>query len=109
MRRVAVIRQGKLLAEGPPAELGARNGRHRVEIRGSGLHEGSIAAIRIMPGVKSAEVVNGHLVLDMKEDGMVPQIVRMLVEQGVQIEEVRKDKASLEDVFLTLVEEDIHA
>jgi hypothetical protein len=42
----------------------------------------------------------------MREDGSVSEVVRLLVEQGVQIEEVIKDKASLEDVFLTLVEED---
>jgi hypothetical protein len=33
----------------------------------------------------------------------------MLVEQGAQIEEVVRDKASLEDVFLTLVEEEPNA
>jgi ABC-2 type transport system ATP-binding protein len=106
--RVAVIRQGKLLAEGTPSELGSAN-RHRVDVRGRGFEDPIVNGLRALPGVKSAAVNDGHLALEMRESGSVPEIVRMLVEQGAQIEEVVRDKASLENVFLTLVEEDAHA
>jgi ABC-2 type transport system ATP-binding protein len=106
--RVAVIRQGKLLAEGPPSELGAGN-KHRVNVHGRGFDDRMVSALRALAGVKSAAVSDGHLALEMRDGGSVPEIVRMLVEQGAQIEEVVKDKASLENVFLTLVEEDAHA
>jgi ABC-2 type transport system ATP-binding protein len=104
--RVAVIRQGKLLAEGPPSELRARNGKHRVDIYGRGIDERVIAQVRTLSGVRSAEIDAGHLVLNMVEGGAVSQIVRLLVNAGAEIEEVVRHKASLEDVFLTLVEED---
>jgi ABC-2 type transport system ATP-binding protein len=106
--RVAVIRQGKLLAEGPPAELGARNSKDRVDVYARGVGDGVVAALRALPVVKTAQSESGHLVLEMTADGAVPQIVRMLVESGAEIEEVIKHKASLEDVFLTLVDEDTH-
>jgi ABC-2 type transport system ATP-binding protein len=107
--RVAVIRQGKLLAEGPPSELRARNGKHRVDVYGRGIDERIMAALRALPDVKSAQSDAGHLVLNMTDEAGMPPIVRMLVEQGAEIEEVIKHRASLEDVFLTLVEEDAHA
>jgi ABC-2 type transport system ATP-binding protein len=107
--RVAVIRQGKLLAEGPPSELRARNGKHRVMVYGRGIDERIVSALRGFPDVKSADLDAGHLTLEMRSDGGVPAIVRMLVAEGAEIEEVVRDKASLEDVFLTLVEEDAHA
>jgi ABC-2 type transport system ATP-binding protein len=106
--RVAVIRQGKLLAEGPPSELGARN-KNRVDVRGRGFDARIVNGLRALPGVKSAALNDGHLALEMRDGGSVPDVVRMLVAQGAQIEEVVKDKASLEDVFLTLVEEETHA
>jgi ABC-2 type transport system ATP-binding protein len=107
--RVAVIRQGKLLAEGPPSELRARNGKRRVDVYGRGLNDRVLTALRESTDVKAAAADDGHLVLEMRNDAAVPHLVRMLVAQGVEIEEVLKVKASLEDVFLTLVEEDTHA
>src|SRR6185503_6849805 len=106
--RVAVIRQGKLLAEGPPSELGNTNKR-RIDVRGRGIDDGMLGRLTAMPGVKSAALNDGHLALEMRDGGSVPEVVRMLVEQGAQIEEVVRDKASLEDVFLTLVEEEPNA
>jgi len=106
--RVAVIRQGKLLAEGPPSELGNTKKR-RIDVRGRGMDDGIVGRLTAMPGVKSAALNDGHLALEMQDGGSVPDVVRMLVEQGAQIEEVVRDKASLEDVFLTLVEEEPNA
>jgi len=106
--RVAVIRQGKLLAEGPPSELGNTKKR-RIDVRGRGMDDGIVGRLTAMPGVKSAALNDGHLALEMQDGGSVPDVVRMLVEQGAQIEEVVRDKASLEDVFLTLVEEEPRA
>ena len=106
--RVAVIRQGKLLAEGPPSELGNTKKR-RIDVRGRGMDDGIVGRLTAMPGVKSAALNVGHLALEMQDGGSVPDVVRMLVEQGAQIEEVVRDKASLEDVFLTLVEEEPNA
>lgn len=107
--RVAVVRQGKLLAEGAPGELRARSGKHRVEVFGRGFADGVISRLREFAQIKSVTLESSRLILDLKDEASVPELVRLLVSKGVEIEEIRRDKASLEDVFLTLVEEDAHA
>lgn len=104
--RVAVIRRGRLLAEGPPAELRARDRKRRVDVFGRGIDERMVAALRALPEIKSVGAHEGHLALEMEAEGVVPKIIRMLVAHGAEIEEVVKDQTSLEDVFLTLVEDD---
>jgi len=104
--RVAVIRQGRLLAEGPPAQLRSDRGGDRVEVTGSGFGEQVLNQLRIAPAVRSATLNSGHLVLELNEGAKTAPLVRLLVESGVEVEEVRKAEVSLEDVFLSLIEED---
>ena len=44
--------------------------------------------------------------MDLNDMARSHEIVAQLVDAGVQIDEVRKEKADLEDVFLRLVEEE---
>ena len=103
--RVAVIREGRLLAVGHPDELRARSGGPRVEIWGRGLDEGALALLRERPEVASATLQNSHLAIDLRHDAENAPLVSLLVNAGVQVEEVRRGKASLEEVFMTLMEE----
>ena len=104
-RRVAVIRQGKLVAVGHPDELRQRTGGPRVEVFGRGFSERILKLAQEQPGVVTAEAHNGRLVLDLQAETRVSPLVNLLVNAGVEVEEVRRGKASLEDVFLTLMEE----
>lgn len=104
--QVGVIRQGKLLAVGHPDELRSRTGGPKAEIVGRGLNEGALALLRQRPEVAAAEIRNGRLSLDLRGDVDVAPLVSLLVGAGVEVEEVRKGKASLEEVFLTLMEEE---
>ena len=101
---VGVIRQGSLLAVDSPARLRSRMSQPRVEIIGSGFSEQALSLVRGLPDVTSVQVADGRLVLDLLQATNMAPIVSALVGAGAQIEEVVKDKASLEDVFLTLVE-----
>ena len=103
--RVAVIRQGRLLAEGSPAELRMRTGARRVEIVGRGFGEPVLAMLRSRPEVRSAAQEDGRLLLELHTSGTVSPLVSLLVAAGSEIEEIRKGQANLEDVFLTLVED----
>ncbi len=103
--RVAVIREGKLLAVGPPDELGARKGT-RVEVRGRGFTDAVIARLKSRTEVTVEVSENGRLVLDLAEGAEMAPLVGLLVQQGAAIEEVRKEQASLEEVFLTMMEEE---
>ncbi len=102
---VAVIREGKLLAVGSPDELRSRSGPQRAEIAGRGFGDAALAAVRSRPEVAGATTVNGRLMVDLAPGADVAPIIAALVGAGASVEEVRKGAASLEEVFLTLMEE----
>jgi ABC-2 type transport system ATP-binding protein len=104
--QVAVIRSGKLLAVGHPQELQSRKTGLQVEIHGSGFNEQLLTQLRARPEVTRLQQVNSHLALELNQDTQMAPIIQQLVLGGANIEEVRKNKASLEDIFLELVEEE---
>ena len=103
--RVAVIRAGSLIALGEPSELRARGGR-RVEIRGGGFSEHLLSSLRTLPEVEGVAAHNGSLLIDVNRDADVAALVETIVGSGARVEEVHRGAASLEDVFLTLMEEE---
>jgi ABC-2 type transport system ATP-binding protein len=108
--RVGVIRQGTLLAVGSPDQLRTQTGAPRVEIVGEGFTDTAVAMLRNRPEVAGVALENGHLLIDLHRGGAeqpkAAPLVAALVGAGAQIEEVRRGQASLEDVFLSLMEED---
>jgi len=104
--RVAVIRQGRLVAMGHPDELRARAGSPRIEIVGRGFNDDVLHLLRARSEVAAAQVHNERLVIDLRKETDTAPLVGLMVSVGVQVEEVRRGKASLEDVFLTLMEEE---
>jgi ABC-2 type transport system ATP-binding protein len=103
--QVAVIRSGKLLAMGHPDELRSQAGGVQVEIVGTGPLDPVVGAVRRLPEVAEADARNGRLVVRLHKGAQAFPIVRHLVGAGVEVEEVRKGAASLEEAFLTLVED----
>jgi ABC-2 type transport system ATP-binding protein len=104
--QVAVIREGGLVAMGHPDELRARAGGPRVEIVGRGFTEDALSLMRARPEVAAAETTNGHLSIDLLQEAATAPLVSLLVGAGAEVEEVRRGKASLEEVFLTLMGEE---
>jgi len=103
---VAVIRAGHLVTMGSPDELRARTGHPRVEITGRGLDEAAVDALRALPLVAGVERTDGHVVVDLVAPADPAPLVSLLVRRGVEVSEVRRGRASLEEVFVTLMEED---
>jgi ABC-2 type transport system ATP-binding protein len=103
--QVAVIRQGSLVALGHPDELRARAGGPRVEIVGRGFDEQALALLRARPEIAAVDAQNGRLAIDLRHEAATAPLVGLLVGAGAEVEEVRRGKASLEEVFLTLMEE----
>jgi len=104
--QVAVIRQGKLLAVGAPDELRGRLGGSHAEIVGDGFTEQMLTTLREQPEVIHAELLNNHLLIELRGESKISPLVSLLVHAGTSVEEVRRGKASLEEVFLTLMEEE---
>lgn len=103
--QVAVIKQGRLLAVGHPDQIRSR-GAARVEVAGSGFSDAVLMALRALPGVGHVGLRNGRLTIDLPETAPVAPLVNLLVTAGASVEQVRRDVGSLEDVFLTLMEEE---
>jgi ABC-2 type transport system ATP-binding protein len=105
-RSVAVIRQGRLLAVGHADELRARTNGPQVEVIGRGFSQEALDLLRSRPEVSAVECWDNRLSIHLSRVGEVAPLVRLLVNAGVDVEEVLKDKASLEEVFLKLMEEE---
>lgn len=104
--QVGVIRAGKLLTVGSPDLLRRETGRPQADVSGEGFTPDALAMLRARGDIVDAQVENGRLTLALasKQVSMAP-IVAALVAAGVQIEEVRRGQASLEEVFMSLMEE----
>jgi ABC-2 type transport system ATP-binding protein len=104
--QVAVINHGQLLALGSPADLRSRTSAPRLYVSGQGFTSQMIESLRAHALVNSVRQSNGQVVIDLADLSRSHEVVTQLVAAGVQIDEVRKEKVDLEDVFLRLVEEE---
>ncbi len=104
--QVGIIRTGKLLAFGAPAELRANAGGERVEIWGTGLTAAVRTLLSARADIRAVTEQNDHLQLELRDTHQVAPIIAALVQAGVGVEEVRRGQASLEDAFLAMMEED---
>ena len=103
--QVGVINRGKLLAVGHPDELRARAGKARVEILGGGFTEQALSVLNQRPEVSTTSVNGSRLVITLTGEVPIAPLVTCMVRQGIEIEEIRKGAASLEEAFLKLMEE----
>ncbi len=104
--RVAVINKGKLVTIGHPDELRANTSKSRVRIIGNGFNEKILSLLRSRTEITDVQLLDGQLHIDLQENMKISPLISMLISKGVEIEEVRKEKASLEEAFLKLMEEE---
>ena len=103
---VGVIRQGQLLTVGRPNELRAKLGTPRVEIVGRGFSENVTASLRARPEVIKVQQHDHRLSIELRGAVDTAPLVALAVSAGAHVEEVHRENASLEEVFLTLMEEE---
>lgn len=104
--QVGVINHGQLLAIGSPSDLRSKTSAPRLYLTGQGLTSQIIEGVKNNLLVKKVQQQNGKLIMDLNDLTRSHEIVAQLVGAGVQIDEVRKEQADLEEVFLQLVEEE---
>jgi len=97
-QRVAIIKQGSLLACAPIQELTRRGPVLQIRINEVD-RAGSV--IKGLPWVKSIKTENGYLIVDAPADSAW-QINAALAEKKLYLSELLIHKASLEEVFLEL-------
>lgn len=103
---VGVIRKGRLVATGTPEELRARTGKPVAEIYGKGFNEQTLATLRSLPQVGSVSMHSDHLQVELEPGAETAPLINLLVREGAQVEEVRKGQGSLEEAFVTLMQEE---
>lgn len=101
---VGVVRNGQLLAMGSPEQLRSQAGKPRLEVRGSGFTPTVLQELRARTEVSELVQRDGGLLIGLNQSVETAPLVSLLVYGGVQIDEVRKGHADLEETFLSLVE-----
>ena len=104
--QVGVIRKGKLLALGNPDELRLREGGNKVEIIGRGFDEKTLTLLQARPEVRRAEIQNSRLMIDIHGESRIGPLVTLIVQSGAEVEDISRGGESLEDLFLTLMQEE---
>ena len=100
---VGVIRGGKLIALGPPRDLRSGPNDGVVRISGRGLDGPAAALVRQAPDVQDVDVLPEGLAIRLAQGASVAPLVAVLVQAGAEIEEVRRERPTLEEAFLELV------
>ena len=104
--QVGVIRNGKLLSVGTLDQLRREENPARVVITGSGFTQEILDQLRKQAIVKVVIQHNSHLEITLSNPASTSRLLGFLISSGAQVDEVRKDKASLEEVFLKMMEEE---
>jgi ABC-2 type transport system ATP-binding protein len=102
--RIAVIDHGLVIAEGTSAELKARVGGERLEVRLED-RERSDAAVAALTGIGDAgpALVDGAVCIPISDRrGAIAKAVRKLDEADIAIDDIAVRSPTLDDVFLTL-------
>lgn len=102
--RVAVLRAGRLLAVGTPAELGERYGAVRVRLEVEpGAAVAALQALRAAGRAVEAGEAAGDLVLRGAGRADVPALLQALAAARVPVYRAGAETAALEDVYYALV------
>ena len=111
---VAILNHGRLVAEGPIETLLSQSGQTTYTVKLQGDTQRALERLRNVPWVSSIETVqqNGALTLAVSvsdEEIAQQRMLRLLLEdQALTVHEYRPRQANLEEVFLSIVEEDDH-
>ena len=102
--RVAVIDQGKVVAEGTPRELKAAIGVARLHLRLTEAEETSqaVRTVNEMLGVKASSPEPGLVTAPMTDPDRVTDLLVALREAGVRLATVSVQEPTLDEVFLAL-------
>jgi ABC-2 type transport system ATP-binding protein len=106
---IAIINKGKLITRGHPDVIktaATADGHILVSI--DALPAEVEAQLKRLPFVKAVEMNGQRLRVITDHPSRSAEINRLLVSQGVAVAELHRQQASLEEIFLQLVEEERH-
>lgn len=99
--RVAFIREGQVVGE---YTMGAwQRGKTKAEIDAGGISPAATALLELIEGVTVESHVGRKLRLQIPNEDSLPDVVRLLVENGARIFSVNPQRVTLEDLFLEMM------
>lgn len=103
---VGMIRGGRLVEVGPPDQLRSRARMPRTEIHGRGLDERLVRLLSQRSDVAEVEMrAEGTLLLlRIRDNAPIGPLISAILEAGGEVDEIRRNEASLEDAYLHLME-----
>jgi ABC-2 type transport system ATP-binding protein len=104
--RVAILREGRIVAQGRTEELGASLGR-RTSI-GFGLSDGlGIDEIRAQLGAERVEVAGNQVSIETERpQADLYRLLSLAEQRGTELDDLEVRRPSLEDIFLELTREE---
>lgn len=99
---VAVLRQGRIVAQGRPG--GLRDHHPRIRIVGEGFTPDIMGRLRRRKTVADVQTTEEGVMLHLSEDSPAAPIVSSLVRAGVAIEGVERIRSTLEEDFIAIME-----
>jgi ABC-2 type transport system ATP-binding protein len=98
--RVTLIDRGAILATESPRTLGRVISRfQRIDVDGAG--DALLARIAALPGVSSVNPADAGVRIEVAEEGVTSDVLKLLVESGVT--SVRTSLPNLEEVYVQLI------
>ena len=96
---VAIIDEGKIISQGKPEELTKQSGRAGITIQFTGWDESMKNALNEY----TYTIVDNRLHFTVEDpEESLPEIINILSRKGCHIQNIKTDKTTLEDVFLSL-------
>lgn len=102
--RVGLLYDGRLLITDEPGRVRVSTGLPMVEMRLSNARAAA-GEIRSVPGVRTVAIYGDRLHALIEEEQVINGIHAALKRKGIDVREERARMPSLEDVFITMVEE----
>jgi daunorubicin resistance ABC transporter ATP-binding subunit len=102
--RISVIDQGRVIAEGTPADLKATTGQQQLRVQLAQPHSGAIDALASLTNASPTVSDDGRTLTCPVPDqpGLASAIVNVLGDVGALVDEVGLHQPSLDDVFFIL-------
>jgi ABC-2 type transport system ATP-binding protein len=104
--RIALIHKGQIRLYGELEQFKREMGQGGVVIEtAEPIPQITLAELQKLPEISVRDQKDGVLILNIGKTVDVSSIITLLAARGVKIEQVKKQEASLEDMYTTIVKE----